>query len=347
MLFVAGFQPASAQVRIQFVHNSPEPLLDTLDVYFDTTQVVNNLPFRSATPFRTFAADSSFTIFLAPSNSESAANAIASFPNSFILAGTTLIISVTGLANPSQYAPNPNGRITGLNLHVSGNARETPPNDFAAFVSFWNGATDMEAASITFPELNTALDDRFLHGDFTGYVGLETRPYTVLFEPADDTLARSIRTFDLNLTSRGGTVSSVHLSGFRNPDANQGGPGLALLVVDTNGRVEEQTIITVDTEDDAVGTPGQFRVAGNFPNPFRGQTTLAFDLDEGADVHVEVFDALGRSVWSTPAQHFSAGPNHHIDLDAAAWTPGLYLYRMVFKTPTTTHTAHGPLLRAQ
>ncbi len=343
-----GLQPipvsGQASPRIQFVHNSPEPLLDTLDVWFDTTKVINNLPFQSATPFRSYAPDSNFTISLAPSGSERASEAIVSFPNSFLVLGTTLVITVTGVDRPSVYAPNPNGRYIGLNLHVNSNAREEAPNDNSAFFSVWNAATDVEAARIFFPELNTALNDHFLLGDFTGYTGLEARPYTVIFEPADDSLAKSIRTFDLNLTGREGTVSSVFLTGFRRPADNQGGPELSLLVVDTNGRVESQTVITVDTEEDDVTLPGQFQVQGNYPNPFRNRTTLSFDLAQGADVQVEVFDALGRQVWTAPTRMYPAGRNHSVALHTAAWAPGLYLYRVSAQGPTTTHTAQGPMM---
>lgn len=47
---------------------------------------------------------------------------------------------------------------------------------------------------------------------------------------------------------------------------------------------------------DVAAAPAAFRLARNYPNPFNPHTTIGFDLDEAADLRLNVFDASGRLV---------------------------------------------------
>ena len=42
--------------------------------------------------------------------------------------------------------------------------------------------------------------------------------------------------------------------------------------------------------------PRRFGCAGNWPNPFNASTTIAFDVERTAPVHLVVYDVLGRRV---------------------------------------------------
>src|SRR5690625_5309571 len=44
------------------------------------------------------------------------------------------------------------------------------------------------------------------------------------------------------------------------------------------------------------GTPEALRLGANFPNPFTETTTIPFELTEGGDVNLQIFDLLGRRV---------------------------------------------------
>jgi hypothetical protein len=53
--------------------------------------------------------------------------------------------------------------------------------------------------------------------------------------------------------------------------------------------------------------PAMFAFAGNYPNPFRTQTTLRFDLPEAADVRLAIYDVMGRRVATLVDQPMQAG----------------------------------------
>lgn len=66
----------------------------------------------------------------------------------------------------------------------------------------------------------------------------------------------------------------------------------------------------------ALDLPTVFALHQNFPNPFRSQTSIAFDTPEAAYVVLEVHDLLGRIVGTVLAEHVEAG--RHITI----WTGG-------------------------
>ncbi len=69
------------------------------------------------------------------------------------------------------------------------------------------------------------------------------------------------------------------------------------------------------------------RLARNFPNPFRGTTTIAFELVEPAAVKLVVFDLLGREVLRLADDNFGAG-RHEVSMSASSLPGGAYIYRL-------------------
>ena len=72
---------------------------------------------------------------------------------------------------------------------------------------------------------------------------------------------------------------------------------------------------------------GVLRTLGAAPNPSTGTTSLRYELAAAADVTVEVFDVLGRQVGRIEAGPQAAG-THSATFDAAALSPGAYVYRV-------------------
>ena len=65
----------------------------------------------------------------------------------------------------------------------------------------------------------------------------------------------------------------------------------------------------------------------NFPNPFRGETTISYVIAEEMNVHISLFNALGQSVQTIANQRVEAGGYaFHLNLDGLA--PGIYWVRM-------------------
>ncbi|MFC2086039.1 T9SS type A sorting domain-containing protein, partial [Bacteroidota bacterium] len=80
------------------------------------------------------------------------------------------------------------------------------------------------------------------------------------------------------------------------------------------------------------GPPGELPVSveiyQNFPNPFRGSTTIAFDLPRPERTMIQVLDLLGREVALVLDQDMDAG-SYNVRFDARDLSSGMYLYRLV------------------
>jgi hypothetical protein len=79
--------------------------------------------------------------------------------------------------------------------------------------------------------------------------------------------------------------------------------------------------------------PTRFALRQNQPNPFRGTTSIAFDLPVASSVTLEVFDLLGRKVVTLAQGEHPAG-SHTVewnlrDTSGGAVRPGVYIYRLL------------------
>jgi hypothetical protein len=72
--------------------------------------------------------------------------------------------------------------------------------------------------------------------------------------------------------------------------------------------------------------PSAFALHQNVPNPVAGATTFSFELPEGANITLGLFDAAGRKVAAVAEGYFAAGRHDlafHVHL-----APGVYVYRL-------------------
>ncbi len=72
--------------------------------------------------------------------------------------------------------------------------------------------------------------------------------------------------------------------------------------------------------------PAAFTLHQNVPNPVAGATTFSFELPEGADVDLAVYDAAGRKVAAVAEGYFAAG-RHDVTFHGYL-APGVYVYRL-------------------
>ena len=72
--------------------------------------------------------------------------------------------------------------------------------------------------------------------------------------------------------------------------------------------------------------PGGFALHQNVPNPVSRATTFSFELPEGADVNLAVYDAAGRKVADVTDAYY--GPGQHDVPFTSELAPGVYVYRL-------------------
>lgn len=90
----------------------------------------------------------------------------------------------------------------------------------------------------------------------------------------------------------------------------------------------------VSNEDESVVT--EFKLNGNYPNPFNPTTTITFDLPETSEVVVNVFDMLGRQVYTSDRKQVLKGASRTIDIEMGGYATGTYFYKLEAGTNIAT-----------
>ncbi|MCD4788707.1 MAG: T9SS type A sorting domain-containing protein [Bacteroidales bacterium] len=66
-------------------------------------------------------------------------------------------------------------------------------------------------------------------------------------------------------------------------------------------------------------------VSQNYPNPFAGTSTVYVNLDESAELSLEIHNIMGQLVYKLPVKKYSAGKQEFI-INGANLEPGIYFY---------------------
>jgi hypothetical protein len=79
-------------------------------------------------------------------------------------------------------------------------------------------------------------------------------------------------------------------------------------------------------------TPTEFTLLQNFPNPFNPETTIKYNLAEGSDVHLRIFNIVGQVVRTLVAERQPAGRYQvrwsGTDDRGASVSSGIYFYEL-------------------
>ena len=106
-----------------------------------------------------------------------------------------------------------------------------------------------------------------------------------------------------------------------------------IILIDSNmnGSYSESVVlqnVSTSTEpSNPADVPDYYALAQNYPNPFNPSTTIRFSLPSGGNVHLAVYDVLGRNVATLVDESMSAG-YHEITFDAGRLASGIYLYQL-------------------
>ena len=92
--------------------------------------------------------------------------------------------------------------------------------------------------------------------------------------------------------------------------------------IDIDGTFEYSDIVEAN-----LGTPEQFELDQNFPNPFNPTTSIRFNLPTDSNVKLNVFNVLGEEVAELLNENIIAG-YHSVDFNASHLNSGIYFYKL-------------------
>ena len=95
---------------------------------------------------------------------------------------------------------------------------------------------------------------------------------------------------------------------------------------------EREQLATTAGLEMSDGQPRNFELEKNYPNPFNSGTVIPFSLSSETEVHLQVFDVLGRPVVNLVAGRLQAG-RHRVhwegrDTGGQLVPSGIYFYRL-------------------
>ena len=115
--------------------------------------------------------------------------------------------------------------------------------------------------------------------------------------------------------------------------------------------VLEITVLDDDVDrtatEDRAELPQELSVQDSYPNPFHTSATIIYHLPEQAQVYAEVFDMLGRVVYTSQTQKVNAGWDHTLSLNLPATSSGLYVYRINVEIESGTLTRTGQMVQVR
>jgi len=282
--------PDLAGVMLQIIHNAADPAAAEVDIYVNGFKFLDDFAFRRATPFVEMPAGVAYEVAIAPSNSESADDAIARF--NYELEPGTYIIVANGVLSTEGFAGNsdPNAAPITFNLFAVPNARTEATQGTNVDVLVFHGATDAPAVDVLAGEAR--LIENLSYGKASNYLEVPAGTYVLGVAP---TGGAPIAAYRADLVDAAGSAITVLASGFLDPTENSGGPAFGLFVATAEGGdlIPLPLVETSVRSFDVI--PGGLTAV---PNPSNGATRLDYVQPVNGPATVDVYDVTGNSVYT-------------------------------------------------
>ncbi|MCH8568918.1 MAG: choice-of-anchor D domain-containing protein [Balneolales bacterium] len=229
---IEGEGSSLSLANLQVFHNAADPALAEVDIYVNGNLFAPGFGFRDATPFLTLDAEVEYTVEITAPGETDALLTSAFTPSE----GGNYSLVAQGVADPSNFAPNPNGEEIAAELVLLSDLQtEAGEGDFDFFV--YHGATDAPAVDIFVRELDTNILEGVVYGDFSDYFSVPAADYVIEVRPAGS--SSPVGVFFADASGLSGVAAGIYASGFLSPGDNNDGESFALVIVTADGTVVE------------------------------------------------------------------------------------------------------------
>ena len=210
--------------NLQFLHQSPYAAVASIDVYINDTKTLNDVPFRQATAF--LSVPDSVPLKIDIVAGAAADNKAPLFTRTLTLApNTDAIAAVVGNPGDSTTAGK-------LGLAVTTDARAAASKAATADFTVLQASPDSPTIDVKIRGTGTVANDIPFSNYGSGYTSVPPGKYVVDVTRGDG--ITPVGSFNLDLTSAGGTARALILSGFAAAKFPTD-PPLALVTVDGKG----------------------------------------------------------------------------------------------------------------
>lgn len=327
-LLAFGLSAQAQTARLQILHNSADPALDTVDVWVDNNLVADNMAFRTATAFVNITAGTPLIIGIAPKNSTSSSDALDQTVTTFS-SGQTYIATASGVLG-TGFSPVQN---FALNVYAAG--RETATNANNTDVLLFHGSTDALPIDLRNQNLSdTTYANDLAYGEYKPYLELLTADSIIALTDANGNLIQryNLRLSTLNL---GGQAVTLLASGFINPASNSNGEDFGLwLATASGGNMIELPIFTPIAVEEQISPDLQLRA---WPVPTQSTLFVSFWLPTASEQNsIKVIDINGRILQQISLSPLAEGANQ-IEIHTANLAAGQYFLQLA--TPSSSKTS--------
>ncbi len=213
--------------RMQFIHNSADTTVDTVDLYYMGEKVLDDFAYLTATPYLDVYGSTPAEIGIAPANSTSINDTFYSTTLTFDSAKTYSVVA-HGIESDTNYKPLVPFMVSSYN-----NAKEVASSGSVTEILAMHGSTD--APTVDIVEGTNTLFNNIFYGFFSNtYSSVNTQNY--IFE-LTDAGGQPIEAYEANLSTWGmqGKTGTLVTTGFIEPDSNSQGPAIALYMAMPEG----------------------------------------------------------------------------------------------------------------
>ncbi len=303
--------------RVQIVHNAADPALAQVDIHPGTFPDPNpiQLDFRQALP--AIFVEGTGNIPLTFSARGNTTTPLATVNLTLPPAGSNAAVFAQGVANPSNFAANPDNISTafGLKDFTGVKGVETTGN-FAAMA--FHGVTDAPTVDVEIVGVGTVSGLSYGSSSSAPVTFASGVARTINVNVGPTTVA----SFALSQTQAADQVGAIiFASGFLNPANNQNGPAFGLYIVYPTGTVQPLSLVSGVSR----GPVGEVRVS-TWP-VMAGGWTVAVSAGAAATLPYRLVSTTGQvleeGVWEVPG----AG-SWVYTLPAEAHSAGVYLLQV-------------------
>jgi hypothetical protein len=226
---------------VQVIHNSPDPLAASVDIYINDEIAIPDFAFLAATPVLELPAGVELVIGVAPGDSEGPGDILATFPVT-LADGESYLVMATGVLDPSLPG-NPDGVDTAFGLEIF-----TPLTTMAmsgeAEILIYHGSPNAPTVDVQV-QGGAILADDLTFRAFAGYLTAPAVDLILEVTLADDNAA-VVQAYEAPLSALDGAGAVAFAAGYLGDDA--GLPGFGLYVALGDGTVLPLSEATVATE---------------------------------------------------------------------------------------------------